>query len=233
MHLAERSWGIWVWHGEASTLGYGLEADYALSEKLSLRGQFNTLNYDDNFDKDGVNYTGSLDLSTLGFLVDWHPMGGAFRVTGGLYSNGNSISGVGTGEGTYTIGDQTYTVGKMTRFVRPQMSTWAAVSHLTSALAGAMRHQTKGGLLLSLISVYFIRDLPMPRWRSRGRQIMERSISRTILPCKLKYAMKNKIWKMICPASKHIQWFRWESAGASSLPCKEADPCAEQPLLCS
>lgn len=97
---------------KASTLGYGLEADYALSEKLSLRGQFNTLNYDDNFDKDGVNYTGSLDLSTLGFLVDWHPMGGAFRVTGGLYSNGNSISGVGTGEGTYTIGDQTYTVGK-------------------------------------------------------------------------------------------------------------------------
>lgn len=96
---------------KASTLGYGLEADYALTEKFSLRGQFNTFSYDDDFDKDGVKYKGSLDLSTFGLLVDWHPMGGGFRVTGGVYSNGNSLSGVGTGEGTYTIGDQTYTVG--------------------------------------------------------------------------------------------------------------------------
>lgn len=96
---------------KASTLGFGLEADYALTEKFSLRGQFNTFDHDDTFDKDGVKYTGSLDLSTFGLLVDWHPMGGGFRVTSGVYSNGNSLSGVGTGEGTYTIGDQTYTVG--------------------------------------------------------------------------------------------------------------------------
>lgn len=141
---------------KASTLGYGLEADYALTEKFSLRGQVNQYDHDDTFDKDGVKYTGSLELSSFGLLLDWHPMGGGFRVTGGAYSNGNAISAVGTGEGAYTIGDQTYVVGPTdTLRATADVDLGSSVAPYVG-IGWGHAPSNKGGLLLSFdIGVFF------------------------------------------------------------------------------
>lgn len=96
--------------GKISSLGYGLEADYVLSDRFSVRGQFNQLDYDDTFKEDDINYDGTLDLSTFGVLLDWHVFGGGFRVTAGGFSVDNELRGVSSGVGTYEIGDATYTV---------------------------------------------------------------------------------------------------------------------------
>lgn len=96
--------------GKISSLGYGLEADYVLSDRFSVRGQFNQYDYDDTFEEDGIDYDGTLDLSTFGVLLDWHPFGGGFRVSAGGFNVDNELSGVGSGAGTYHIGDTTYTV---------------------------------------------------------------------------------------------------------------------------
>lgn len=96
--------------GKASTLGYGIEADYVLSDTFSVRVQYNTYSYDDTFDEDGIDYDGQLDLQSFGVLLDWHPFGGGFRVSAGGFNVDNKISGQASGEGTYEIGDEEYTV---------------------------------------------------------------------------------------------------------------------------
>ncbi len=93
---------------KASTLGAGLELDYALTDRFSIRLQGNSFAYDDTFEEDDIDYSGEIDFSTLGLLLDWHTFGGSFRLTAGFFSNGNELNGVASGEGDYEIGDRIY-----------------------------------------------------------------------------------------------------------------------------
>lgn len=97
--------------GKVSSLGYGVEVDYVLSDKFSVRAQYNQFDYDDTFEEDDIEYEGTLDLKSIGVLLDWHPFGGAFRVSAGGFNVDNEMRGLSTDEGTYEIGDNTYTVG--------------------------------------------------------------------------------------------------------------------------
>ncbi|WP_100642309.1 hypothetical protein [Alteromonas facilis] len=92
------------------TLGLGLEADYAFNEKWNGRIQFNSYTYDDDFEEDDINYTGEIDLSSIGALVDYRPFSGAFRLSAGVYSNSNELNGtaVSLGNEVFDIGDLSY-----------------------------------------------------------------------------------------------------------------------------
>jgi len=85
-----------------STLGVGLEVDYAFSDQFSIRGQMNSLSIDRDFEENGIEYTSELDLSTIGGLLDWRPFSGLFRMTAGGFSKNL---------GTYEIGDRIYEFG--------------------------------------------------------------------------------------------------------------------------
>lgn len=94
---------------KGGTLGLGLELDYKLTNKISLRAQAQGASYSDELEEDGNEYDGEVDLSTYGLLVDWHPWGRTFRLSVGAFSNGNEIGGSATGLGQeYEIGDRTY-----------------------------------------------------------------------------------------------------------------------------
>lgn len=96
--------------GKLSLLGYGVEADYVLTDTLSVRGQFNRYNYDDTFNEEDIDYKGALKLQTFGALLDWHPFGGGFRLSGGGFFADNKLEATGSGVGSYEIGDEEYTV---------------------------------------------------------------------------------------------------------------------------
>lgn len=91
----------------AGTLGYGIDATYGISETFNIRGQYNTIDLDEDDTDGGINYNYDLDWNTFGVLVDWHPFSGGFRLSAGYYINNNELTGIGSGTNV-EVGNTTY-----------------------------------------------------------------------------------------------------------------------------
>lgn len=103
----------------AGTLGLGAELGYAVNSNFGIRVGVYGLTWDVDGEESGIDYDADLDLSSAGAYVDWHPFGGAFRLTGGWFVNDNAIDATGRpGAGdTYDIGGVSFTsaeVGNLT-----------------------------------------------------------------------------------------------------------------------
>ncbi|MAF82593.1 MAG: hypothetical protein QGG54_01830 [Gammaproteobacteria bacterium] len=100
---------------QGGTPGLGLNATLGISKKVNVRGVFNLFQYSFDENEDGVDYELDLDLNSFGALIDWHPMGWSFRISGGVFSNGNEISGTGRGEQGTTVefGDMVFNADEL------------------------------------------------------------------------------------------------------------------------
>lgn len=78
--------------GAVSTLGLGLQATFAVSERVNLRMVANGINQSSDFEESGINYNGTLDFATYGVIGDWHPFNGGFHLSAGAMHNGNQLS---------------------------------------------------------------------------------------------------------------------------------------------
>jgi hypothetical protein len=86
------------------TLGYA----YPMSATWGLRADYaGGLNISKDGNQDGVNVTGNFKASRLGAFADWFPLGGGFRLVGGLTVNDIKADFNGVGSGTSTINGQT------------------------------------------------------------------------------------------------------------------------------
>lgn len=92
--------------GKASTAGYGVEIGYRFNNFFAVRGGINTGSYDYSATDAGIDYDYSLDFDNYPVLLDWHVFGGDFRLTGGVVSNSNKLTGTATG--LLSIGSGTY-----------------------------------------------------------------------------------------------------------------------------
>ena len=94
----------------AGTTGVGGDVGFRLMPTLSARLGYSGLSYSRDVDVTDVEYDGRLRLSNLNLLLDFSPLPGPFRITGGFIFNDNKIDVTGrpTG-GTYTLN------GKSTR----------------------------------------------------------------------------------------------------------------------
>lgn len=91
------------------TTGAGLHMSLPVAEKTNLRFGINGLSRSTEGNTDDVDYDYKLKLSTVDALVDYFPMNGAFRITGGLSYNGNEIEVNGRPNGgTYTLNGRVY-----------------------------------------------------------------------------------------------------------------------------
>lgn len=102
---------------QAGTSGVGLGVTYNLTETLNVRGNYNYLTYSRDETVDDINYDLDLKLSNVELLLDWHPFGGGFRLSSGLISNGNKLTGTGTARGDRTVefGDQVFNASEIGR----------------------------------------------------------------------------------------------------------------------
>ena len=90
------------------TTGIGSDVTMSYKENLNLRAGLS--GFSRTFESDEDDITGKVNLLTVPVLADWHPKGGNFRVSGGIFLNNNKLSlSAGAGE-TVEINDIEYQV---------------------------------------------------------------------------------------------------------------------------
>ena len=91
-------------------LGYGLNAEYQFTDQFSGRAEVNTYSRTLNKTESDVDYKFKAKLNTFGLLANYQPFNNGFHVTGGIYHNGNKLTGSGQYIGTQNlvIGDVSY-----------------------------------------------------------------------------------------------------------------------------
>lgn len=99
-----------------STLGLGLDLTYGITDKLNGRFNINGGSFDASGEQDGINYDGNLDLKSIGGVLDYHPTGGEFRLSVGLYNNSNKIdvNATGVNNSDVEIGGRRYDLSNAT-----------------------------------------------------------------------------------------------------------------------
>jgi len=91
---------------KASTLGLGAELTIGLAPQLNARVGANAYTYSDRREASDILYDGEAKLRTGTALLDWHPGGHGFRLTGGVVYNDTTIEGssLPPASGIYNIG---------------------------------------------------------------------------------------------------------------------------------
>ncbi len=103
-----------LWFGaKAGTLGVGLEATWRPLPYFDVRGGANMLTFDSDGSEAGIDYDGEVDLRTLYATANLRCPLSPFRVTAGLFNNGNEISLRSEAASSYEIGGQTYTAAEV------------------------------------------------------------------------------------------------------------------------
>ncbi len=102
---ADKDFGIGL---KAGTLGAGIEGTWRPLPYIDLRVGTNFYEYDDSGDQAGINYDATLDLDTVYGTANFRFPLSPFRVTAGLFSNGNELSLVSDDTGTFEIGGTNY-----------------------------------------------------------------------------------------------------------------------------
>jgi hypothetical protein len=92
--------------GKAGTLGAGVELTVGLASQLNARLGLNGYTYSDRREASGIEYDGEAELQTATALLDWHPGGRGFRLSGGFVYNNTEVRGssLPPASGLYEIG---------------------------------------------------------------------------------------------------------------------------------
>ena len=93
----------------AGTTGATIEAKYAPSTAVMLRGSYNYLDFSSHQDIDGIDYDGEFQASTVAGFVDVSPFRNGFVVSGGAYIGDKTLTLDATPTEDVEIGGQMFT----------------------------------------------------------------------------------------------------------------------------
>jgi hypothetical protein len=94
-----------------STYGGGGEIAVSVTHRTNVRAGFNVITYSRGFDKDGIHYSGQLDLKTFEAHYDIFPWAKSFHISGGVLvyvTDPITATAVVPGNQSYTFGGVTY-----------------------------------------------------------------------------------------------------------------------------
>jgi hypothetical protein len=93
--------------GQVGTLGLGVELTAGLGSRVNVRVGAHGGSYDDRRVADDIEYDATAEVRAGTALLDWHPGGGSFRLSGGAVFNGNEVEGesLPPASGFYEIGN--------------------------------------------------------------------------------------------------------------------------------
>lgn len=105
-----------LWIGvKAGTLGLGVEATWRPVPYLDVRAGYNAYTYEDTRDEAGLAYDGELDLSTAYVTANFRFPLSPFRITAGVFSNGNEVVLNSRDDDSFQIGGTTYQAADLGR----------------------------------------------------------------------------------------------------------------------
>ena len=91
--------------------GVGFDVATPLARKFNLRGGGYFFHYNTSISENHITYGSHLNLGSGQLALDWFPLNGGFRVSGGVFFyNGNKISGTATlnPNQSFTLNGKTY-----------------------------------------------------------------------------------------------------------------------------
>ena len=98
-----------LWIGaKAGTLGLGVEGTWAPLPWFDLRGGLNAFEYDHDGTEAGIDYDATLDLRTWYATANLRMPLSPFRVTAGIFDNGNELQLVSRETGPVNVGGTTF-----------------------------------------------------------------------------------------------------------------------------
>ena len=83
----------------AGTTGIGADLAWGIAPTLSARVGYSALKWGYDVNTSNASYNGDVKLSNLSGLLDFHPFGPAFRLTGGVIVNDNKYQATGRPNG--------------------------------------------------------------------------------------------------------------------------------------
>ena len=99
--LADNNFGIGM---KAGTLGIGIEATWRPLPYMDLRLGANSYDYNDTLSRAGIDYDSTLTLETYYATANFRFPLSPFRMTAGVFSNGNEWNMASANTGTIRIG---------------------------------------------------------------------------------------------------------------------------------
>lgn len=93
------------------TRGLGVDAVVGLGKFFNVRGTYSQYDFDESYEEDGINYDGTLELKTMGALLDYYPFAGSFRLSAGYLNNGSDLRARAVdSDGVIMVGDNEYDI---------------------------------------------------------------------------------------------------------------------------
>lgn len=91
------------------TTGLGVEWITPLNDELRARVMLTYIGVDADLEEDDIDYEAEFDSANFGAVLEWHPFGGGFRVSGGLVGTNFGFDLLSdSAQQSYDIGNDTY-----------------------------------------------------------------------------------------------------------------------------
>lgn len=113
--MAQSAQAQWAPDVNVGTLGAGAGATIALTGSTSARFAVAGWTFNRDISESGVDYRAKLKLLNAPILLDWHPGGGWFRLSGGIVVNGDkaTLDAVPSSGTTFTFNNVTYNASEV------------------------------------------------------------------------------------------------------------------------
>ena len=98
---------------QGGTTGFGVEGQFAATDRLVARASFDSFQYDGDFSSDDIDYSGELDMNQGGLFLDFHPTGSALFVSGGAYFGDRGAEIVANPNTSVEIGNTVFTAAQV------------------------------------------------------------------------------------------------------------------------
>lgn len=109
--LATDALAQWSLAARGGSTGFGGDVGFSLNPQIGLRGAWHGGSISKDIEESGVRYDGTWNFGTGLALVDFHPGGGAFRLSVGLGYNNNKLDlTAGGNSGTINVNGRTYNI---------------------------------------------------------------------------------------------------------------------------